>query len=230
MMVTGTSAIPVSSRALDFQLAQYAEMNQVSDAWSIIVKENGIIFYRLNFTAADHTFVYNDTMSTPGDPKWHEEQMLDGSRHVAQTHAYFNGENFYGNYLSPILYIVDSSYVSNDGESIYRMRTIRPIVPPGYQRLRTDRIHVDVVQGVVDNIPQNIAPLVYLYVSKDGGQTYGHRLDATMGQIGQRTFRTVWRKIGVTPRGQAFVCMFEFYNQVPFNVLGGAWCMEQLPE
>lgn len=231
MMVDGTQATPVSNRALDFQLAQYAQLNEVADAWGILIKENGLIFYRLNFTAAEHTFVYNVTMSNDaGYPIWHEEQTLDGFRHPAQTHGYFNGMNYYGDYESPLLYIVDSSYQTNDGEAIERFRIPKPFVPQGYQRIRIDRMHVDLVQGVVDNIPANTAPIVYLSVSKDGGVTFGNRLQSTMGQIGQRTFRTVWRKLGTIPRGQAFVCKLEFYNEVPFVILGGAWAIEQLPE
>lgn len=234
MMVDGAQAIPVSTRALDFQLAQYASLNQVSDSWGILIKENGIIFYRLNFTAANHTFVYNVTLSNPlaGDEgkKWHEEETLGGNRHRAQTHGYFNGLNYYGDYANPVIYLVDNSYLTNDGEAIPRIRITRAFVFPGYERLRVDRLHLDLVQGQVDDVPDNVAPIVYLSVSKDGGQSYGNRLPANMGQIGERTFRTVWRKIGVTPRGQAFVCKFEFFNQVPFVILGGAWHMEHLPE
>jgi len=51
-----------------------------------------------------------------------------------------------------------------------------------------------------------------------------------MGAIGQRTFRTVWRKLGVIPRGQAFVPKIEFFSNVPFIVLGAAWSFEVLPE
>jgi len=51
-----------------------------------------------------------------------------------------------------------------------------------------------------------------------------------MGQIGQRTFRTLLRKLGTTKRGQAFVTKYEFYDQIPIIILGASWCMELLPE
>lgn len=233
MMVEGAQAMPVSNRALDFQLAQYAANNQVADAWGILIKENGLIFYRLNFTAANHTYIYDVSLSNPQVEEgklWHEEQNLFGNRHVAQTHGYFNGLNYYGSYNHPIIYVVDSSLVTNDGEVIPRIRITKAEVPEGYQRRRIDRMHVDLVQGVVADIPHNINPIVYMSVSKDGGVSYGNRLNANMGQIGQRTFRTVWRKVGTIPRGQAFVAKFEFFTQVPFTVLGGAWAQEVDPE
>jgi hypothetical protein len=266
MEVQGTESIPVSNRALDFQLAQYAADGHIADCRAFLIKENGLIFYRMNFTLANHTFVYNVTLSQPSQEQgklWHEEEILNGDRHPAQTHVYINGMNFVGHYSSPILYQVDSQTYSNAGEVIRRMRISRAFVPPGYQRIRIDRLQLDLIQGniaelnsefldvaldtedgfdlltedgdtiilqqslVVHN-PQDL--FVFMSISKDGGQTYGYEVKAPMGNIGQRTFRTLWRKLGVIPRGQAFVTKFEFYDTVPFVILGGSWAYEILPE
>jgi hypothetical protein len=325
MAVFGTQAVPISNRALDFQLAKYAALNQITDADGILVKENGIIFYRLNFTSADHTYVYNVTMSDPSSEegkRWHEEQILDGSRHLAQTHSFFNGKNYYGNYLTHILYEVDPNETRNAGEVIPRIIIGRPYCSPDYRRLRIDRFQLDILQGqdtteefsrsftadaatdlitvnisssipgiytgypitvstsagilpqplasfttyyviVVSNntirlattranaisntyinlttngtptnliniqVNRNITPIVYLSYSKDGGQSFGNRLTGTMGKSGERSSRTVWRKLGTVPRGQGFVPKIEFFNQVPFLVLGAAWSFEVMPE
>lgn len=262
MEVKGTESILVSNRALDFQLAQYAAdpATGVADARGILIKENGLIFYRINFTLANHTFVLNVTMSTADAPKWHEEEVLNGDRHPAQTHAYFDGVNYYGSYSQAIFYIVDDQEPTNDGETIRRMRIGRQMTPEGYDRLRIDRFQVDLLQGqlAIDEfidvdlwaedeetittessvdiiLDQQIStsggqPTVFLAISKDGGQTYGNYLHATMGKIGQRTYRTVWRKLGTTPRGQGFVPKIEFFNEIPFVVLGAAWDFDVLPE
>jgi hypothetical protein len=267
MQVSGTESIPVSNRALDFQIAQYASAGQVSDARGIFVKENGIIFYRLNFTAANHTYVYNVTLSNPQVEEgkiWHEEQVLNGNRHPAQTHGYFNGNNFYGHYSLPILYEVDNSFVTNDGETIPRIRIGRPYVPSTYNRTRIDRFMVDIIQGLTDitNITQLLSLLtesgmeiqtesgldifielgggipivnpadltIYLSFSKDGGVTYGYREASTVGGTGKRTHRTVWRKLGVVPRGQAYVPKVEFYGHISLVILGAAWSFEVMPE
>lgn len=264
MGVSGTEAQPLSNRALDFQLAQYAQdpTTGVADARGVMIKENGIIFYRLNFTLANHTFVLNVTTSEPGNPRWHEEEVLNGDRHPAQTHAFFKGVNYYGSYNRPIVYVVDDVFTTNDGEQIRRMRIGRQITPEGYNRLRIDRFQLDVIQGQTGNTvffnnnlltedgfdiltENDIAlllnqssqvvqaggqPIVYLTISKDGGQSYGYYTEATMGKIGERTHRTVWRKLGTTPRGQGFTPKIEFFNVAPFIILGAAWDFEVLPE
>lgn len=282
MGVTGTQSKLVSNRALDFQLAQYAadSTTGVSDARGILIKENGLIFYRLNFTAANHTFVLNVSMSTAQEPRWHEEEILNGDRHPAQTHAYFDGINYYGAYNSATFYIIDSQTYTNDGQQIRRMRIGKQMTPEGYNRLRIDRFQVDLLQGqleddlfidvdlltelnnpILTEASQNIIlehqiqsgsrgftqihgldailttpyapnaqPTVFFSYSKDGGQTYGSYLHSTMGKIGERTHRTVWRKLGTTPRGQGFVPRIEFYEPIPFVILGAAWDFEVLPE
>jgi hypothetical protein len=264
--VDGVTATPISTRALDFQLSQYAALQQVADCRGFLIKENGLIFYRMNFTLADHTYVYNVTLSNPSSDQtklWHEEETLTRDRHVSQTHAYFNGMNFVGHYLLPILYILDPNTYTNDGTAIPRKRFGRPIGPQGYQRTRIDRFQLDLLQGNVAFIdytgsPINIItnnqfeiitnnglflitnqpletsnqefPEVFFSYSKDGGQTFGNQLIGTMGKVGDRKFRTIWRKLGVIPRGQYFVPKIEFFNNGPFIVLGASWSYETLPQ
>ena len=227
VMVTGSQAIPVSPNSLDYFIQKF---DVVSDASGILYRENGIIFYRLNFTAADYTFVYNATMSTPESRKWHEEEMLGGGRHVAQTHAYFINTNFFGSYLNSIMYEVNDTFTTNDGELIRRERIPKMVAPPAYQRIRCNRFQLDLLQGQVEDDGTNVAPQVFLSLSKDGGQTYGNEIMAPMGKLGERTYRTVWRKLGTTKRGQAFLPRIQFFSKIPFVILGCAWDYEVLPE
>lgn len=234
MEVAGSQSVPISNRALDYILAQYAANQQIADCRAFLVKENGIIFYRLNFTAANHTYVYDVTQSDPTNEAtkfWHEEEMLNGDRHVAQTHAYFNGKNYVGHYSEPILYQLSPTAYTNDGQAIRRCRIGRPVVPQGYQRTRIDRFQLDFLQGdpeIYNTVTPT--PLAFLSISKDGGQSYGTIMSAPMGTVGDRTFRTLWRKLGIIPRGQAFVPKIEFYNEIPFALMGAAWFYETLPE
>ena len=267
VQVAGVTPVPISTTALDNKLSEYAAQGQISDCYGFLVQESNIIFYRMNFTAANHTYVYNLSMSnmqgSDAEKLWHEEEVLNGDRHPAQTSSFLNGINYVGSYNSPTRYMVDKNVYTNDGEHIRRMRITRAIVPPGYQRIRIDRLQLDLLQGqlaqlnpVYDDgelqtedgnnidteldvnilVEQGFAfevPLdlfVFLSISKDGGQSYGYSMRAPMGNVGQRTARTLWRKLGVIPRGQAFVAKFEFFAPYPFVILGASWAIEVLPE
>lgn len=232
----------------------------ISDAVGDVLKVNGLIFYRLNFISANSTFVYNGTLSTFEQPLWHEEMMLDGSLHVISTHAYFNGLNYVGHRTKPILYLFDEDESTNDGEVIERTRIGQPIYPETGNRLQIDRFTVDLLQGerystitetdiftedsdsilaedgdtliiesVTDVLKSN-HPVIYLSISKDGGQSYGYQISKPMGKTGERTFRTVWRKLGRTKRTQAFVPRIQFYENFKFVLLGAVWDYQELPE
>jgi hypothetical protein len=263
MKVQGTESIPISTPALDAQFNIYNgnPAQGVTDAWGELVKDSSFIFYRLNFTKANATWVYNVTMSGGGSNRWHEEMDLYGNRHIGQTSVYISGNLYYGSYKAPTFYLVSSAFTTNDGQVIPRTRIGKPICPEGYQRIRIDRFQLDLLQGQLPDVQPNVVflvtqdgkflvtqagdylitqnsieeivepdPVVFLSYSKDGGQSYGARLVAPMGSIGQRTFRSVWRKLGVTKRGQSFVPKIEFFNTVPFVILGAAWGYEVLPE
>ena len=86
-------------------------------------------------------------------------------------------------------------------------------------------------QSTLSPIYNITQPPVFLSYSKDGGlSTFGYRQTAYLGAIGDTKHRTVWRKLGVVPRGQGFVPKIEFFSNVPFIVLGAAWFFEVMPE
>ena len=187
----------------------------------------------MNFTQANHTYVYNLSQSIPDTDStkfWHEEEILDGSRHPAQTHGYFNGGNYVGDYLVPALYRLSASVYQNTEEAIKRSRITRALVPPGYQRIRVDRLQIDLLQGQIVSGVTPVEMFVRLSISKDGGQSFGYENTAPMGLVGERTFRTVFRKLGTIKRGQPWVIRVDFYNNYPFVILGAAWAIEELPE
>lgn len=227
MMVSGVQAIPISNSALDFQLQNF---NNPSNCDAALYRENGIIFYRLNFTADNHTYVYNVSMSTPQKPLWHEEQMLNGNRSVMGVNANFNGSNYFGDYSKPTVYYSDDSIFTNDGEAIPRIRITRDYVRPDYRGFRINRMQLDLLQGNVEDQAINDAPIVFMSVSKDGGVTYGAKLPALMGKLGERKARTVWRKVATFRRGQGMVLKFECYNKIKFAVFGAAWDYLELQE
>ena len=214
MKVTGTQSIPVSTQALDYQLQTY---DNPQDCRAILYKENGLIFYRLNFTQDNHTWVYNVTQSSPEHQMWHEEEMLDGSRHVAQIHIFFQEDNYFGSYKNGILYSVSQNYLDNNGEAIKRLRITSPFISGTYNYKLIHRLMIDAQHGFSSPNPPNFEPIIYMFISRDDGNTYGNGLRASMGKIGEYLKRTIWRKLGIA---RNFIFRIEFYEQIRFVILG----------
>jgi hypothetical protein len=228
MMVIGTEAIQVSPQSLDNQIQSYSRQ---SDATGMVYQDNGMVFYRLNFTLDNITWVFNVSQSSPQNLKWHNEEMLDGSRHLGQVAIYFLGNNYFGSYKAPILYQVSQNYLTNDGETIIRERITKQFFDKTNNRQRVDRIFLDMIQGEVpaNSIPPgtDATPMMMLEISRDGGRTYGSVLSAPMGLIGKRIFRTIFRKLGCA---RTFTFRIRCYNAVKCVLLGATIDFELLPE
>lgn len=63
-------------------------------------------------------------------------------------------------------------------------------------------------------------PQVYLRISRDGGNTYGNYHAASVGKIGNRRARAIFRRLGLC---RDFVAEISFYDPVlPVAILGGS--------
>jgi hypothetical protein len=83
---------------------------------------------------------------------------------------------------------------------------------------------------IIDNLGNNLVfsanydiddnPQVYLYISRDGGHTFGNAHLASIGRIGERKARAIFRRLGVA---RDFVAKFVVYSPVfPITILGAA--------
>jgi hypothetical protein len=231
-MVEGTLPEDISTYEIDNVLQGLSDTNK---AIGMVYKIDGIIFYKIN--VGGRTFVYNVIMSSPQNRMWHEEAMLDGTQHIANTHAFFANAHYIGAYNSGKLYQYSTDFLNNDGQAIHRMRICHVISNDIYSRIRIDRLQIDMLQGVgipgtdrtdfaslVANKDQN--PTLKLSISSDGGVTYQGLPDGTIGKVGNRIHRTKWETLGVD---YEHIIKFETWNSVKCYVLGGAIYGETLP-
>lgn len=235
MMVYGTSPEPISTPQMDEKIQMFTNP---SDAIGFVYKINGQIFYQISFQADDHTFVYNVNTK-----KWHEQQVLNGTRDTSVTHAFFDNKHFITTYNDSKLYQLSYAFLSNNGEKIKRTRICRTMSSPTYERIKHSRMQIDMLKGVglintkglnhfgplapPPPSASDVNPEVFLSVSQDGGITYMAMGTADFGAAGDRLIRIIWRQLG-TYRDAIF--KFEIFNAVPVYILGGAIDYEVQPQ
>lgn len=223
MMVAGTMPTPISNEAIELQIQ---ELTDPSDATAFVYRINGNIFYQINFTTDNKTFVYNASMN-----KWHTLEMLDESRHTGNTHMFFSTttgtKHFIGAYNAGEIHKLSEKIFTNDGSAIHRVRISHTLSSPVYNRIRIDRFELDLLQGVGQSNPTEDNPEVFLSISRDGGLTFQGFGTAAVGKIGQNRVRTIWRRLGV---GSDNILKIEFFDKVPFFVLGSSMNMKELPQ
>lgn len=188
MMTDGTLPINVSTPNIDIAIQSYAD---VSDARGYIYKIDGHIFYELNFTAADHSWTYDLTTD-----RWFEREFEGEKRYKGQTHSYFLGKHYLLLYDEGNLYELSSEYDGHGDYMFRRERTGTRIKDPTSRPFTVNEIGINFLQGVgkATGIYEN--PLVFISLSEDGGVTFGDRLPASLGKIGQRKYKTHWHRLG----------------------------------
>lgn len=245
MIAGGITPVAISTPEMDEQIQYFSHPE---DAIGFAYKINGQVFYQLNFTQDDHTFVFNASLSDPskGILLWHELEMANSAidtegnhRDIANTHAFFDNKHFITSYSDSKLYEVSNLFLTNNGERIKRTRICRVTSVPTYDRITYGRMQVDMLQGVGASntktvLPPNppyldlanasdVNPIIYLSVSEDGGVTYDSLGSAEVGRAGDRLCRVLWFTIG-TYRDAIY--KWEMYNAVPTYILGAAVDME----
>jgi hypothetical protein len=241
MMVTGVTPVAISDPVMDEKIQGYTAPE---DAIGFVYKINGEIFYQINFTTDNHTFVYGVTSSEiAGEHLWHELEMLDGNRDIANSHTFIGKTHYMTSYKDSKLYELSPVFLDNNGEKIKRTRILRFILDPVFRRIRLNRFELDMLKGVglintkpISSYPPNVQPpsnasdvipTVFLSLSNDGGLNYHTYGERSFGAAGERTIQIRWQQLG-TYRDNVF--KIEIFNAVPVYILDGALDYEVQPE
>jgi hypothetical protein len=222
-MTTGQEPQRISTPAVENLIASF---DAPSDVACYVYKDDGHLFYVMNWTTDDYTLVYDSTTK-----KWHRMTMLQSkavsgqpysakTRHIANCLAYFNGQHYIGSYKESKLYSFSRDYADNAGEVISRVRVPKIFFDPGYRLMQVNKFQLDIHPGVGANDGTYKAPKIYLSVSRNGGITFGNEKPAGMGRIGQYLKRTIWWRLGIC---RSFTPKITLYASVaPVLILGAA--------
>jgi hypothetical protein len=201
MMIYGVQPIKISTLEIDLEIQSFAV---TSDATGSVYKINGQIFYQINFTTANRTFVFNfDQYKIDPENAWHELMMLDQSRYMAENHSFYQEKHLMFSYVDNTFYELNENFFDNNGDPILRRRIYRLLSSPNYEEAKIHRYYLDMLQGMGDLSPPIIIdtepvatqandPQVYLSISEDGGITYKDYGGRSIGKIGDLTYRTFW--------------------------------------
>lgn len=190
-MARGYEPQRISTHAVELAIQGYSS---IDDAIAYSYQENGHYFYVLNFPSADTTWVYDTTTSL-----WHERCFLNEGalqRHRANYHAYAHGTHVVFDYENGKVYEMSSDVYSDNGDEIYRMR-ISPHITSGLGRVFYSQFQLDVEGGVgLDGTGQGTNPQAMLQWSDDGGHTWSNEKWVSLGAIGQKKARAIWKRLG----------------------------------
>lgn len=187
----------ISTHALEWQIQSYST---ISDAIGYTYQQDGHSFYVLTFPSANATWVFDAATGA-----WHERGYWDATnavfaRHRSNCQMFFNGETVVGDYSNGKIYAFDLNIYADDGDIQKWLRSWRALPPTQNNLNRTVQhsLQLDCETGVGLVSGQGSDPQVMLRWSDDGGHTWSNEHWRSMGAIGAYSYRTIWRRLGMS--------------------------------
>jgi len=207
LLAKGVNPVVISTRDIENEINN---ITTTSDAVGWTYQQNGHTFYVLSFPSGDKTFVY-DVSTT----MWHRRKSNGIGRWRAFGCSGIGSKLYSGDYSTGDFYELDLSSYSENGMPMERTR-VSQIIHREHQRLRIDRLELDIETGVGTVNVQN--PQIMLRYSKDGGHTWSSEKWRSLGAMGEYSKRVVWNGLGIA---RDWVFEFKVTDDVKVSVIGG---------
>ena len=183
----GYRAVRASTHAVEEALQASTDLSR---AVAFAYQQDGQTFYAINAPGVSTTWVYDASIA-----QWHERaDVVDGEPAPwrATSHAYAHGYNIVGSDDGK-LYRLDFGAYTYGSDEIYRERTSPHSTTPSRSRIFFSRLRLDVEVGETG---QDVAPLIEMRASDDGGYTWGAWRQRSLGAIGEYSTPVVWDRCG----------------------------------
>jgi hypothetical protein len=190
MMMNGYVPTRISTHAVEQTLLNKNIDNAI--AWTY--QQEGHECYVITFPNLDLTWVYDVSTGM-----WHKWLWIDNTntyhRHRGNCSALFQGKVYVGDYENGIIYLLDPSNFTDNGQEIRRLRRA-PHLVTDLQRQYLDELQIQFQPGVGNQVDPGQTPQAMLRWSNDGGSTWSNEHWTSIGAVGLYKNRAIWRRLG----------------------------------
>lgn len=207
----------ISTHFIEKRIQGFADM---TDAVGYTYQDEGHLFYVLNFTTDNETWVYDFTASARlGEPAWHRRAAFtEGQwfRHWGNNHCLAYGKHVIGDFQSGNLYAFNLNSSLDNGIQRRWLRSWRALQQPEENPTRFDSLRIDMQTGV--DVPSGTNPQCVLRWSDDGGRRWPVTRFAAAGKTGETARRIKFKRLGSTKRNTGLDRTFELSSSDVFGV------------
>lgn len=216
--LSGQAAQKISTAAID-NILQDLTVLELSEVFSTTYAENGAYIYYIHLN--NRTFGYDASTQL-----WHERKSKDASLQLVNWRVneiiQVYGKVLVTDAQSGRIGILDKDIYTEYGESVQRIVTTQPFSNQGNDLSFSDMeltCLTGTAQGVQlgltgylpgdyisddyfyeDYLDEQLPPTVQRQFSDDGGYTWSNITSRSLGRIGQREIRQIWRREGNSKR------------------------------
>lgn len=225
----------ISNHALEDAIRKIITFGGViTDAIGYTYQQLGHTFYVLSFPSGNQTWVYDASIRDP-EAAWHQRAWTDAqgtlNRDRSNCAANLYGRNVVGDWQNGQLYELDPGYFYDDegGSGVPSpISYIRgfphitagmkggQIIPADGNRMRYDRVKLDMEVGKAGVDTFGTPPEVSLFYSDDKGVTFTAAPVQSAGELGQYLSQIQWPATG-TARDRVFEIRHNIAGPAAFN-------------
>lgn len=200
MYSTGADPQQISNDGINFRLAQ---LNNPSNAYGFLFKQDGHVIYQLTFPDDNLTLAYD--FNTKRFFTLCDEDM---NYHIAKRVVFFNDAYYFVSFKDGNLYELNSSYTTNDGAVIPNIRVGKTLRMPDSSRFIINNLTFPLEQGEYSDLQA-----VDFSFSKDNGASFSSYERIDLSKTGFRN-----RRINFWNKGMAinFTPQFRFWGKGRF--------------
>lgn len=198
----------ISTPAIAYQISTYTT---VSDAIGFAYQQEGHEFYILTFPTAGVTWAYDMTTQM-----WHQRASLvagNQTKWLASCYTFNYNKQLIGDSNSGNIYVLDMTNNTENGAAITRTLVTHPFYNAGTW------IYIDKLQVDFDNAPGAGLANWNLFVSRDGGRSFGSAKPAVPQVDAYGMYRVYWLRLG---NARAYVLKLQTNANIQTIILG-AW-------
>lgn len=212
---SGFTAVTVSPPSFGDEVATYPI---TSDAIGFTYQEDSHEFYLIHFPSADVSWCYDSQTGLMHKRLSYDPYAQQFHRHRSMSCMNFQGMRIVGDYQNGALYWLTRTAYTDAGWPLLAKRRAPHIWDGGGRtRMFIQSLQLDFVPGVGNPSGMGSNPQAGLAISRDSGRTFGSRISAPLGAIGQTWTRTMWRRLGF---GRDLVFDVEVIDPVRRDLIG----------
>jgi hypothetical protein len=181
--------VRISNDALEQRIAGFASS---SDAVGYVTVDRGRHFYNLSFPSAGESWAYDVR-----EDEWHETRSGVDGRFVPEHHAFFFTKHLVTDATTGNIYsMLDTVFADNTDEIFLKARGFH--IHDSERLIGHASLQVVFEAGVGLATGQGEDPQAMLRWSNDGGAEWSNEHWRSIGAIGRRRARAIWRSLGRT--------------------------------
>lgn len=162
-----------------------------SDATAFGYRYGGHSFFQINFPTQNVSWLY-DYQSK----QWSNVQSgVTPARQNSDMAVSWQKKVYVADSTNGNVYQMDSNTFTENGNTIIRELISRHIFSDD-RMITIDRLQIDMDTGIGLTSGQGSAPSLMVYISKDGGNTWGPQITVPLGAIGNFQTRAVLQRLG----------------------------------